>query len=1561
MDKRMKASFAVVLALAFVLSFAVVSADNGTEVSGDNNAVVIDTSKTYHDGETFELNKDYVLNANVVLTFEEGSILMMDAIQPWSIGGGAGSALVFEEGSIVILDALTYEKENVIDKYTSVAINGKVSYGITVDVTSTPMTATATFTIDNNTSAVVNGITYSFKATELTVKADIDMPAKDLLSEGLSNLAAIDGSIKISVKMESDGINFIFGEIALGSIKDLDLDVDIEATTPASTGTDKYKVSVDGDFAMEAEAMGVTVNITENMDFSAGVQGITDAINWLDPRTLADVIPFIDGDMSGRIAVNGEVDTMRVENAYVNYSANFGNDKVEMDVTGGIDSLSVNYGEVRGEVKDIVAHADVAIGLGSLMEMLSGRNIVGTTEFFMIYEPEMAKPAMSELLKDFVAPLVPVGMDVGMYIDAFVSQIPDEYAYAAGMPYAYALFFAEEIEELDYASVCRQIYASIPDEGIVSKMVDYASGVSEKSFEIVTGIDDYEPMTIDGSCSFSMGEFNAVSDLGYEMTFDGFEVQADLDDGISASCTIGSIQTTADTQEIVAEIVTPEFSSEFSIGEKGIEVKAAVSGDLKFVWQNKANDVKYVDMSYEFKGIDAKADALIGLETVDLSLEESVDGIEIAIGPATISAGKISQVATLSYDAGNIGEIFSMRNLDYIAEFLMTAYDPFDSDEALKEVLMDVFYTAIPEEETEEYIDHAIEALPEEYRPAIGIGCEYVLFVFEKEGMEFQSECQKIKNRIGDLTDAEKMAQYFSEVASETFKVVTGLDEYIPATLTADYSVDIGKIDAAFNGEKTEFLGASLDIKIGDDSITVDADFKGLDVNVNEAGFSAKLQIPSITVALAMDDEVSADLKVKGDFVFKYTDPDDLLSSYTISIEDINIKDSIVFGEDGVITVDAGYEYGEVFAEHNMKQSISNAYLYADGADLKVKGTIDMASVIEAVFENDYSLIKSDLDVKGTIAGVMYDQVVVGKILPFKAAIDEMSIDIKASTGENGPAISGTVEIADAYYGNDNTFVGIESATAKVDFANDNGTVDVLGEVRGIMFINGEARYWIQADDVVLKGNIVPADEIGHGYTIEPTEVSADVALWENGITTDFGKITMTGNFKDMNIQIESEKATISGNYTGSHDIESIEGYISGIKLIPSNDSGIPKIEFSDAEVTFTEPDGASDTITFTIDKTNKIVQMDCVTSGEGIAYSDYDSSMFFMMILGYAYYDYTDRYIISGDVPVVMPYVDFDRDIIEGRTAVINGYVNGGDYYIDVDFVGAMLTIDGGKTGGPIFGIQALPGYELDPSTYVGFSVDSSGNVTPVFDMYGEADLATQSKGLSYTLTIDGFAHTATYGELYTQTFTGGEPLWLVDADGETHGYVVAGVFYYTYDVVGDLSLTTVLGTKADTGAAGSLVKVDADGFYVQPSDETFVVENKAGVRFVIAGSSEDNFQKFSATETKYDGKRAYDINGNTTARIMIPIDSIDAFVYHVVNDTMVPMATSIYYDSIGDHYYATFQANSYSLYVVDEYEHGGGSGGSDLWVYAVIAIAGIIVIAAIIVVYKKNGNSVV
>ena len=104
----------------------------------------------------------------------------------------------------------------------------------------------------------------------------------------------------------------------------------------------------------------------------------------------------------------------------------------------------------------------------------------------------------------------------------------------------------------------------------------------------------------------------------------------------------------------------------------------------------------------------------------------------------------------------------------------------------------------------------------------------------------------------------------------------------------------------------------------------------------------------------------------------------------------------------------------------------------------------------------------------------------------------------------------------------------------------------------------------------------------------------------------------------------------------------------------------------------------------------------------------------------------------------------------------------------------------------------------------------------------------------------------------------------------------------------------------------------------------------------------------------------KAYEIKGNMDTWIAVPIDSVDAFVYHIVNGVEVPMETEIYYDLDNDQCYATFHASSYSIYAIDEFNHDGGSSENNVMIYVIIIVAVLVVIAiAAVMVSKKKQNA--
>ncbi|MBQ7621797.1 MAG: hypothetical protein IJV02_05230, partial [Candidatus Methanomethylophilaceae archaeon] len=129
------------------------------------------------------------------------------------------------------------------------------------------------------------------------------------------------------VKIKSDGVTLAFGDIAIGSIDKVDISVYVSY----AAGDSDYTVTLKGDAAVKATFMGVVVEISEEMDLTAGLTGITGDIDWSDLNSLKDIIPYIKGSMNGELKFNSNGEDTKIEIAVAQYSADFSDKEVKID------------------------------------------------------------------------------------------------------------------------------------------------------------------------------------------------------------------------------------------------------------------------------------------------------------------------------------------------------------------------------------------------------------------------------------------------------------------------------------------------------------------------------------------------------------------------------------------------------------------------------------------------------------------------------------------------------------------------------------------------------------------------------------------------------------------------------------------------------------------------------------------------------------------------------------------------------------------------------------------------------------------------------------------------------------------------------------------------------------------------------------------------------------------------------------------------------------------------------------------------------------------------------
>ena len=1538
MDNRMKAPFAVVLALAFIV--AVVALDeesdyDATDISFDET---IDQSKTYTSGQTFELDKDYEIKTNVVLTFEAGATLHFEAMSPWSIKGAAGSTFVFKEGAAVRFTVMGYDdKEITFSEETSIEINGTIAYAFS----SADSKITATLTFTNGTIVAVDqAYKMKFKETTISVSPEIG-------SKGLSD-------IKGDIKIKSDGITFALGDIEIGSINKIDASLNGSFTASGETVKD-YVVTLKGNVAINATFYGITVDANEKVDITAGITGIPDTIDWEDLNKLKDAIPYITGTASGEIKISCDTDTLKIDGAVIKNSAEFDSKGAKIGFSLDVNKITLNYGDVSGSINDIRISDELTVEAGSFMKLLSARNILGTYEFIETYGEEVARESMEEFLIDFLGPMMPDGAKVKEIVDEIISKIPEDEMYSQGMIFAYSLFFIEGVDGLEFDDVCLNAYNSTTSEGIVSKKIEYIGLVANEILKSITGLDDYQSMSVSGYGSVSIGKVTAEAEKGYKAALDGLSLKVTFGNEVKMEASVGIIQVTADSEKVKAEIVTPKISAECTWSENKIKAEFKMEGDLKCSYQDKSEGTTIPSMSFAFKGIKVTDTIELEAKVATIISSDYIGSIEIIIDKIAITTGSMSEKSTVTLNGGNILDLFSLRNLDNIVDFVLNVYDEDENVDAYASFLKDVITPAYPGDPST-VIDAIVENTPEELIPVIGFQCQFVYYNFDKAKLNLGDVCANIAAGIKDLQSPEGIMEYTTKVGEKIFEVVTGIEDFQAPTLSVEHSVDIGSITIAYGTDELVFNGADFDLKIKDDTISLTGKFKGLDFDYATEEFEARFVLPTINAKITYDDEFYAELSVKGELTLMYYDPQDHYNSFTFSIQDISTSE-IIKSKDGIVTLDSKYSIGTSLVSFDVRENFRYVAFMLDGADLTVKGTIDISTLIDAIVTEDYSKVTADLEIKGSADGVMYKQMMGERTRTedLKAAADELSLDIKVSNGEKGFACSGKIGLDDAYFGNAVSLESVGKATLNVSYADNKGTFDFAGDFEKVDFVNEEASRILTATNIAVKGDITPGETAIP--SLAPTSLSADVKIWELGIVCDFGKVTMTGD-RAGDYQFAASKCAISGNYTGDGDLKSVSGNISGVTFIPANDSDF-MIKYTDAKIEYVMKDGSKLTTTLVPRDSTKAVEIECATSGEGVIVdpSAYLGNTMIFDILESDYYaEYRDSYTVTGNAPIVVFDIDPEFADIHGKvyiakgTAVVNGQT------VIVEFEGALLCCDFGL-GGTSYSIVPLPGYNLDPSSYEGFTVDADNKVTleP-----GATECHAKSTGKEYTVTINGAPVKVRYGEDVSYPWTGEKvPIWFVDSKGNVCGYVEDGVLHWEYCVLGDTTLTPVYGTKVETGEPGAVQKVNDDAFYVLPGEERFVVENKSGVRIIIDNDPEIGLAKFSAVATKYDGMKAYDIKASTDAYVLVPISSHDAFVYHVVNGVEVPVVTEIWYEPSTGQHYASFLVGIHddTVYAVEEVDHhGGGSGSDNTLLYVSIVVVILIIVAIVAVAAKKK-----
>jgi hypothetical protein len=414
----------------------------------------------------------------------------------------------------------------------------------------------------------------------------------------------------------------------------------------------------------------------------------------------------------------------------------------------------------------------------------------------------------------------------------------------------------------------------------------------------------------------------------------------------------------------------------------------------------------------------------------------------------------------------------------------------------------------------------------------------------------------------------------------------------------------------------------------------------------------------------------------------------------------------------------------------------------------------------------------------------------------------------------------------------------------------------------------------------------------------------------------------------------------------------SVSGELRSVR-VTMDDTGTPMLEFQAASLRFTNLDGAV---------------MDCTASaGDGRISMDLDAKGEFafrdaMDPVSIGAFLTSEAYsLVEVNAAGTGMLIDPDGTFIPGKTASAGGtyYVSESysaeDLSLELDFHGTVLGIvPGGMT------VAALNGFTLDPSSFSGFTLVDGAVVLDesILRAHGGV-LRAESNGDPYTLTLDGKAHDAAYGDTVRLSVSS-HAMAVFDADGRSYGSIEDGMWTYVYGHHGDLTLTSVDGKDVIAIADGvRTVGSDAIRFTAPSSFGYLGFELSSGV--IAEFSSEDlgpgSKASFCAIPGGYEGYRSFSIYCNGPATVCFPVQSEGTALFHIVKGQSV--AVPAVYEQRDGGLYLVAYLDSYSLYYLNEDYHPDEKedGGFPTYlVLAGVAVAAVAIAAAVLVLRKRS-----
>ena len=465
---------------------------------------------------------------------------------------------------------------------------------------------------------------------------------------------------------------------------------------------------------------------------------------------------------------------------------------------------------------------------------------------------------------------------------------------------------------------------------------------------------------------------------------------------------------------------------------------------------------------------------------------------------------------------------------------------------------------------------------------------------------------------------------------------------------------------------------------------------------------------------------------------------------------------------------------------------------------------------------------------------------------------------------------------------------------------------------------------------------------------LEIESLSAGIKVTTQGITIEITKINV--NLEDM--ILTADKVTLDGVAAYSEDVASVKATLNGVKM-PLGEGSLPAIQ--SGEITIVMANGAKivDKFEFKDGVANENIT---VSGGDVYYYEALPVEMIEVMKYGMEW-----NLKVSGKGKLIFDEVYTEQMNLQGTVYALE-YIETADEAHDIsirDEYGAYagfvsITDNDAKK----MKVVAATGYELVESSYSGFKVGKNGYIE-----VDEPDsvISATCSGEEYTVKFDnGKSFKTEYGKPIDMEVDP-DVIYVLDSDGEEFGTVSGGFWSVgKYDVPKNINLRLVKAETIEPIPDKEFESDSDDIFFESPAvGQKVIVKTPSKMKFVVEGKhgAFTDGVKITNKETKFDGKKAFEITANGDVVAKFPVKNDKVTVSHVINGAPLEMTGTYEVDEKGQTYLVV-PLESYSTYVLSTSSGSSGSddGGISGVTIAIIAIVVLLVAGGVAFFVIKN-----